>query len=162
MSFYRQQLKIGSTNFSVFRESGVSAQQRYYRDGISAYKKSEWLKTIDNFEASFSLYKKDMEECRAYCEDVLYVNASEREVNMYEEQEATTEDIYTLMAKAIEPMVQCKVDWYRQLSTINGRKQKGYLASMFSYLQYVYYTGKHSKLVFILFYLWTTVLMPVS
>ena len=126
----------------MFREPGVSVQQELYNNAISAYKQKEWLKTIDNFEACFSLYKKDMDECRLYCEDVMYINVSESNVNMYEDQEATTEDVYLLMTKVIEPMAQCKVDCYRQLSTINGVKQKGYLASIFSYLQYVYYTGK--------------------
>ena len=142
VSFYRQRLEISSNNFTVFRESGVSAQQEYYKNGMSAYKQKEWLKASDNFEACFSLYKKDMDECRLYCEDVMYINVSDSNDNMYRDQEATTEDVYTLMAKVIEPMVQCKVDCYRQMSTVNGVKQKGYLASIFSYLQFVYYTGR--------------------
>ena len=126
----------------MFREPGASIQQDLYNRAISAYKRKEWLEAIVKFEACFSLYKKDMDECRLYCEDVMYINVSDSIVNMYEDQVATTEDVYFLMTKVIEPMVQCKVDCYRQLSTINGVKQKGYLASIFSYLQYVYYTGK--------------------
>ena len=145
VEYFRRALQMRSNNFTLYREPGSSPQQMYYAAGRSAYHKKEWLKAIDNFEMSYKLYKDDMDQCRSYCEDVLYVNVTGLEFGLISGgsvYEPNTMDTYSLMAKAIESVVQCRVECYRKVSTINGTREKGYLASILNFLQFAYYTGK--------------------
>ena len=77
----------------------------YYDTGSTAYHQKEWLKAIDNFEMSFKLYKIDLDNCRAYCEDVLYINVTGTEFGLISGdtvRKPNTLDTYTLMAKTIQ------------------------------------------------------------
>lgn len=144
IEFFRSALNIRANNFTLYRESGSSPQQTHYSVGSTAYHNKEWLKAIDNFEMSFKLYQRDLQQCRAYCEDVIYINVTGVEYGLLSGNtpvKADTMDTYSLMTKAIESVVQCRVDCYRKVSTINGVREKGYLASIFNFLQFAYYSG---------------------
>ena len=147
VEYFRSALQIRANNFTVYREPGTSVQQTHYNIGSNAYHKKEWLKAIDNFEQCFKLYKMDLEQCRTYCEDVLFINVTGVEFGKLSGDDTIkpdTMDSYALMAKAVEVVVQCRAECYRKVSTINGVREKGYLASIFNFLQFAYYSGKSS------------------
>ena len=148
VEYFRSALQIRSNNFTVYREPGSSAQQMHYSIGSNAYHKKEWLKVIDNFEQCFKLYKIDLEQCRTYCEDVLFINVTGVEFGKISGDTSIkpdSMDSYTLMAKGIEFVAQCRAECYRKVSTINGIRERGYLASIFNFLQFAYYSGKPSQ-----------------
>ena len=132
-------------NFTLYREPGVSPQQTHHKVGTNAYHSKEWLKTIDNFEMSFKLYMSDLQQCRTYCEDVLEINITGTDFGLISggtTVKADTMDTYSLVSKVIEAVVECRAECYRKVSTINGVREKGYLASIFNFLQFAYYSGE--------------------
>ena len=145
IEYFRGALQIRPNNYTLYREPGSSPQQTYYKEGSSAYHKKEWLKAIDNFETCFKLYKSDLQQCRTYCEDTVFVNVSGVEFGLISggaSLKPDTMDTYSLMTKAIELVADCRAECYRKVSTINGVREKGYLASIFNFLQFAYYSGE--------------------
>lgn len=150
IEYFRSALQMWPNNFTLFREPGVSPQQTHYQVASKAYHSKEWLKTIDNFEECFKLYTVDLQQCRTYCEDVLHINVTGVDFGLISggtTVKADTMDTYSLMSKAIETVVQCRSECYRKVSTINGVREKGYLASIFNFLQFAYYSGESHMLV---------------
>ena len=146
IEYFRSALQMWPNNFTLYREPGVSPQQTHYQMASNAYHNKEWLKAIDNFEVCFKLYTTDLQQCRAYCEDVLYINITGVEFGLISggtTLKVDTMDTYSLMSKAIETVVQCRSECYRKVSTINGVREKGYLASIFNFLQFAYYSGEY-------------------
>ena len=145
VEYFRTALQIKANNFSLYREPGSSKQQTHYSVGSNAYHNKEWLKAIDNFEQCFKLYRSDLEQCRLYCEDVLHIDVPGEEFGKISGDtliKPDTMDTYTLMTKGIQSVVECRAECYRKVSTINGVRERGYLASIFNFLQFAYYSGK--------------------
>lgn len=148
VEYFRHALQMRPNNYTLYREPGSTPQQTHYTVGSSAYHKKEWLKVIDNFEMSFKLYTEDLQQCRTYCEDVVFINVTGVEFGLISGGAtviADTMDTYSLMTKAIQLVVECRNECYRKVSTINGVREKGYLASIFNFLQFAYYSGKCSE-----------------
>ena len=145
VEYFRSALQMLPNNFTLYREPGASPQQTHHKVGTNAYHSKEWLKSIDNFEMSFKLYTSDLQQCRTYCEDVLEINITGTDFGLISggtTVKADTMDTYSLMSKVIEAVVECRAECYRKVSTINGVREKGYLASIFNFLQFAYYSGE--------------------